>query len=84
METTKTNSDETTPVGVGCIALVGAELSNRISGYLISGGMWNPEMALHDRVRDLLIECREYIDGTLASDRNAPTVQDHRSLREAV
>ena len=59
--------------GVSCTTLVGAGLSNRIRGYLIGGGLWNPEMADHDNVRDLLIECKTYIDGTLTVERNAPT-----------
>lgn len=34
------------------------ELVKRITGYLALGGLFNPEMAIHDRVRDLLIDCR--------------------------
>ena len=30
----------------------------RITAYLGSGGLWNPELAIHDAVRDLLIDCR--------------------------
>ena len=30
----------------------------RINVYLAGGGLFNPEMAMHDRVRDLLIDCR--------------------------
>ena len=37
------------------------DLIKAINGYLLSGGMWNPEMANHDNVRDLLIECRDYM-----------------------
>ncbi len=36
-------------------------LGLRINEYLESGGLFNPEMALHDRVRDLLIEIRDAI-----------------------
>ena len=35
------------------------ELRQRITDYLAGGGLFNPEMAIHDRVRDLLIDCRE-------------------------
>ena len=35
------------------------ELAQRITDYLSSGGLFNPEMAIHDRVRDLLIDCRD-------------------------
>lgn len=34
-------------------------LVKRITGYLSTGGLFNPELAIHDRVRDLLIDCRE-------------------------
>jgi hypothetical protein len=30
----------------------------RITDYLLSGGLFNPELAMHDRVRDLLMDCR--------------------------
>lgn len=33
----------------------------RISGYLSSGGLFNPELANHDAVRDLIIDCRDRI-----------------------
>ena len=34
-------------------------LINRISFYLASGGLFNPELADHIAVRTLLFECRE-------------------------
>lgn len=34
------------------------ELINRITEYLSTGGMFNPELADHEQVRELLIECR--------------------------
>lgn len=34
------------------------ELVARITEYLGAGGLWNPEMMDHDKVRDLLIDCR--------------------------
>jgi hypothetical protein len=33
----------------------------RISSYLSSGGMFNPELANHDAVRELIIDCRDRI-----------------------
>ena len=72
---------ETARAGVGCTALVGAELSNRITDYLASGGLWNPEMALHDRVRDLLIDCRKYIDGTQAPTQRGAMAESHLLAR---
>lgn len=35
------------------------KLSDRITAYLICGSIFNPELANHEAVRDLLIECRE-------------------------
>ena len=37
------------------------ELSNRITAYLSTGGLFNPELANHIAVRDLLIEIREVL-----------------------
>ena len=34
------------------------DLSQRITDYLSGGGLFNPELANHDAVRDLLIDCR--------------------------
>jgi hypothetical protein len=33
-------------------------LDGRITAYLAGGGLWNPELANHDAVRDLLIDAR--------------------------
>jgi hypothetical protein len=35
------------------------EIVQRITDYLSGGGLFNPEMANHDAVRDLLIDCRD-------------------------
>jgi hypothetical protein len=35
------------------------ELVGRITEYLSAGGLFNPELMDHDKVRDLLIDCRE-------------------------
>jgi len=43
------------------------ELEARITSYLSLGGLFNPEMANHDAVRDLLIDCRAEL-ATLRSD----------------
>lgn len=37
----------------------GASLVQRISAYLLGGGLFSPELADHDSVRALLIDCRE-------------------------
>jgi len=38
------------------------ELSDRITVYLFDGGLFNPELANHLAVRDLLMECREVLN----------------------
>lgn len=37
------------------------ELLDRIKEYLCCGGLWNPELAEHDQVRDLIMDCRDYM-----------------------
>jgi hypothetical protein len=39
-------------------------LAARITGYLASGGLWNPELMEHDKVLDLLVDCREALTST--------------------
>lgn len=34
----------------------------RITEYLASGGLWNPELADHDAVRGILIDARDVIE----------------------
>ena len=35
------------------------ELVARITEYLVAGGLFNPEMMEHEKVRDLLMDCRD-------------------------
>ncbi len=46
-----------------------ARLCDEITGYLATGGLFNPEMANHNAVRDLLIECRAALTGGKANAR---------------
>lgn len=39
--------------------MINQELIEKINQYLWSGGLFNPELANHEAVRDLLIDCRE-------------------------
>lgn len=39
------------------------DLAARISQYLQVGGLFNPEAMEHDKVRDLLMEIRDHLDG---------------------
>jgi hypothetical protein len=43
-------------------------VAGRITAYLASGGLFNPEQAIHDRVRDLLIDCRDEIERRRLTD----------------
>lgn len=38
------------------------ELTLRITNYLALGGLFNPELADHNAVRDLLIDIREHLN----------------------
>jgi len=38
------------------------EFKDRITEYLAAGGLFNPELADHYAVRDLLIEIRDYLE----------------------
>lgn len=35
------------------------EILSRITNYLGNGGLFNPELMEHDKVRDLILDCRE-------------------------
>ncbi len=37
-------------------------IKRRITNYLCSGGLFNPELMEHDKVRALLIDARDYIE----------------------
>jgi len=37
------------------------DIIERITLYLVGGGLFNPELADHIAVRDLLIDCREVL-----------------------
>ena len=47
----------------GCAATHGSEASIlwRIQNYLALGGLFNPEMMDHDKVRELIMDCRTEI-----------------------
>lgn len=46
-----------------------AELLSAIQNYLGNGGLFNPEMMEHDKVRDLILDCFDYIE---ASESRVP------------
>lgn len=57
-------------------------LEARITDYLSSGGLFNPEMANHEAVRDLLIDCRAYLAASAppAPDGLEPVAWQWRGL----
>lgn len=38
------------------------QVPQRVTDYLSSGGLWNPELADHDEVRNMLIDARDVIE----------------------
>lgn len=46
----------------------GGEVIERITAYLSGGGLFNPELANHDAVRDLLIDCRAALAASAPGD----------------
>jgi hypothetical protein len=38
------------------------DIVERCTAYLSDGGLFNPELAIHDMVRDLVIDCRDEIE----------------------
>ena len=38
------------------------ELQDRIAEYLCAGGLFNPEMMEHEKVRELLMDIRDYLN----------------------
>jgi len=39
-----------------------SDVRERIKDYLGNGGLFNPELMEHEKVRDLLMDCRDEID----------------------
>jgi hypothetical protein len=56
------------------------DLINRITYYLSSGGLFNPELADHLAVRNLLMECRD----ALAQPEQKPVVCKECHLKDTV
>jgi heterodisulfide reductase subunit C len=48
---------------------------NRIRNYLASGGLFNPELMEHEKVRDLLVDCRDEI--TALEKKLAEQLKNH-------
>lgn len=49
--------------GLRCVNCEDKELVlARIRGYLCAGGLFNPEGMEHDKVRDLILDCRDLLE----------------------
>ena len=44
-----------------------SEIESRITAYLSGGGLFNPELANHEAVRDLIIDCRSELSRLTAA-----------------
>lgn len=51
-------------------------LIESITAYLSGGGLFNPELADHDAVRDLLIECRAALAAPPSDTMSAEEVRE--------
>jgi hypothetical protein len=51
-------------------------LIGRITEYLAGGGLFNPELANHDAVRELLIETRDYFLSQTYWPQGGPGTQE--------
>ncbi len=66
------------------------DILDRIQNYLGSGGLFNPELMEHDKVRDLIRDCREEITqlreiafGVAMMDSNDYTEHDEALFEDA-
>jgi hypothetical protein len=48
-----------------------SDIAERLTEYLLHGGLYNPELMQHDKVRDLLIDCRDEIAAEIEQLREA-------------
>jgi hypothetical protein len=58
----------------------------QIDEYLSVGGLFNPEAMEHDKVRDLIIECRaeiEHLVNSIDEIRNVPLWDEYRCIEIA-
>ena len=48
-----------------------SDTEERLTEYCLHGGLYNPELMQHDKVRDLLIDCRDEIAAEIEELREA-------------
>jgi hypothetical protein len=49
---------------------------DRLTEYCLHGGLYNPELMQHDKVRDLLIDCRDEIARLRLTDEERSAIED--------
>jgi hypothetical protein len=59
------------------------DLATRIAAYLSGGGLFNPELANHDAVRDLIIDCRARIEELQAKAADWQAMKDELDMARA-
>ena len=52
-------------------------MKERITEYLVSGGLFNPELMDHDKVSRLLIDARDYIEFLEKRLEHSTTMHEH-------
>lgn len=57
-------------------------LAERITEYLSAGGLWNPELMSPEKVRDLLIDCRDAL--LQAADVERETAEECARICESI
>ena len=58
-----------------------SEITDRINNYLGNGGLFNPEMMEHIKVRDLIMDCRDEIDVLTYKLIAQKAINEHLSKR---
>lgn len=54
----------------------------KINEYLFVGGLWNPEMMEHEKVRDLLMEIRDLLKEDEQKKKDVQRVKDFLAQRK--
>lgn len=52
-------------------------MKERITEYLVAGGLFNPELMEHDKVSRLLIDARDYIEFLEKRLEHSTTMHEH-------
>ena len=53
-----------------------SDIAELLTEYLLHGGLYNPELMQHDKVRDLLIDCRDEIARLRLTDEEREAIKE--------